>query len=283
MFIEKYLDIDQENAQQMINATEKMIIEKHGDNGFQNTKVYLFDDYAVLKMQNITFRNVINQDIDLKHLERLAVTLLELQSLGVSSVPISAFQSINGNGFIIQPRAKGAELYDKDKISDKNYVMERVKLLSYAPQEHFDKFVADIIKIISAGIIVDFMGKDNFFYDENIGFQFIDLNAHYDYEYGNGEKFTDDDIKQMVVFGSFLPCYFDTAPQYRDTVTKVFSELNENERSLLKEYNTVIFNKCKIALFNNEISEKTINEIILSERFFLQNQQFELVCLDKTS
>ena len=215
MIIEKYFGIDRETAQQMITATESMKSEKSGDNRFQNTKVFLFDEYTVLKMQNMNFRNVTNQDTDLKHLEQLAVTLLDLQAQGVNAVPILAFQSDDGNGYIIQPKAKGAELYDRDRASDRDYIMGRVELLSNAPQGHFDKFVADAIKIMDAGVIVDFAGKDNFFYDEIIGFQFIDLNAHYDHEYGIGEKFSADVLKQITVYNCFLPCYFDTVPQHR--------------------------------------------------------------------
>jgi hypothetical protein len=36
---------------------------------------------------------------------------------------------------------------------------------------------------MDTGVLVDSAGKDNFFYDETIGFQFIDLNAHDDYIY----------------------------------------------------------------------------------------------------
>ena len=194
MTIEKHFGIDRETAQKMITATESMKSEKSGDNGFQNTKVFLFDEYAVLKMQNMNFRNVTNQDTDLKHLERLAVTFLDLKAQGVNVVPILAFQSDDGNGYIIQLRAKGAELYDRDRVSDKEYIIERIDQLSNAPQVHLDKFVADAIKIMDAGAIVDFVGKDNFFYDETVGFQFIDLNAHYDHEYGIGEKFPADAI-----------------------------------------------------------------------------------------
>ena len=276
MIIKKYFGIDRESAQQMITATESMKNEKSGDNGFQNTKVFLFDEYAVLKMQNMNFRNVTNQDTDLKHLERLAVTLLDLQAQGVNVVPILAFQSDNGNGCIIQPRAKGAELYDRNKVSDKDYIIGRVKLLSDAPQEHFDKFVADAIKIIDIGVIVDFVGKDNFFYDEITGFQFIDLNAHYDYEYGIGEKFTADVIKQIAAYNCFLPCYYDTVPQHRDTVSKIFSELTDKEHALLKERNRTIFSKCKTALLNNGISDEMINEIISNDRFIPQSQQLGL-------
>jgi len=275
MRIEKYFGIDRETAQQMIAATNNMTHEKSGDNGFQNTKVFLFDEYAVLKMQNMNFRNVSTQDMDLKHLDRLAVTLLEIQVKGVNVVPILGFQSDDGNGYIIQPRAKGSELWDRHKANDKNYVLARVELLSNAPQEHFDKFISDTIEIIDAGVIVDFVGKDNFFYHETIGVQFIDLNAHDDYEYGlSNEK---PHGKRAALYGCFLPCYFDTVPKYRDTVSSVLGEMTDSERAFLTEHNKIIFNKCKAAAINNGITEEAICEMLSSEWFLPQKHQLELV------
>ena len=267
MIIEKYFGIDREIARQMIEATKNMTNEKSGDNGFQNTKVFLFDEYAVLKMQNMNFRNVTTPDTDLKHLERLAKTLLDLQAKGVNVVPILAFQSDNGSGYIIQPRAKGTELYDRNKLrsGEKSYILERVELLSNAPQEHFNKFVADIIEIIDAGVLIDFVGKDNFFYHEAVGFQFIDLNAHDDYEYGLSD--TKVKGKKGALYGFFLPCYYDTVPKYRDNFSKILPELTEVEHALLTKNNRTIFEKCKTAAINNGIPEEAVNEMMSNERF----------------
>ena len=280
MKIEKYYGINRELAQKMIDATKDMAHKKTGDNKFQKTRVFLFAEYAILRMQNMNYRNVTTEDMDLKHLERLAVTLLDLQAKGVNVVPILAFQSDNGNGYIIQPRAKGAELYDRDRMTDKDYVLHRVESLSKAPQEHFDKFVADTIQLIGAGVIVDFVGKDNFFYDEIIGFQFIDLNAHDDYEYG----LSDDkpDAKQVASYGCFVPCYYDTVPQYRDTVSKVMMELTDRERIILKTQNKSVFEKCKSALINNGISEEAVSGILSEERFISQMRKWELNSIIKT-
>ena len=275
MMIEKYFGIDCKTSQQTINSTKNMISEKSGNNGFQNTKVFLFDEYAVLKMQNLNFRKSTIPDTDLKHLTRLSVTLLDLQAKGINVVPILAFLSDDGNGYIIQPRAKGEEVYDRDKANDKNYIMERVELLSNAPQEHFNKFVADTIEITDAGVIVDFAGKDNFFYHKTNGFQFIDLNAHYDYEYGLSDQRPLG--KQVAAYGCFLPCYFDTVPQYRDTVTKLLTELDDHERAVLSERNRKIFEKCKSAMMNNGISKETINGILSDERFIPQKKQLGLL------
>lgn len=275
MIIEKYFGIDREIAQQMIDATKDMTNVKSGDNGFQLTKVFLFDEYAILKMQNINVRNVATQDTDLKHLERLAMTLLDLQAKSVNVVPILAFQSDDGDGYIVQARAKGAELYEREKMTDKDYVLGRVDLLSNVPQEHFDKFIADTIKIIDAGVIIDFVGKDNFFYHETMGFQFIDLNAHFDYEYGLTD--VKPQAEQFAAWNCFLPCYFDTVPKYRDTVSKIVSKLADKERILLREHNKNILIKCKTAMIKNGIAKEMVNEAITSKEFIPQMQRLELI------
>ena len=275
MIIEKYFGVDRDVACQLIDATKTMTHEKSGDNGFQNTKVFLFAEFAVLKMQNINVRNVDIQDTDLKHLERLVKTLLVLQTEGANVVPILAFQADGSNGYIIQPRAKGAELYDRNKANNKDYVLERVGFLSKVPQEHYDKYIADITKIIDAGVIVDFIGKDNFFYHEKTGFQFIDLNAHTDYEYGlSNEK---PQGQQFALYGCFLPCYYDTMPKHRDIVSKVLSELTDSEYAILKEHNRIIFQKCKIAAINSGITKKAVSEVIAAEWFIPQKQKVGLI------
>jgi len=275
MIIEKYFGIEPGIVQQLVMATMEMTNEKSGDNGFQSTKVFLFDKYAVLKMQNINFRNVTTKDTDLQYLENLAITLFDLQTKGANVIPILAFQSDDGNGYIIQSRAKGAELYDRDKRSDKDYMLDRVELLSNVPQQHFDKFVADTIAITDAGVLIDFMGKDNFFYHESIGFQFIDLNAHHDFVYG----LTDVKIqgKQVAVYGCFLPCCFDTSPQYHDTVSTLLAELTDRERTLLMGNNKNIFEKCKTAMLKNGITSQAIDEMISNDRVIPQKHQVGLV------
>ncbi len=275
MFIENYFGIQPETVRQMVDATKSMANAKSGDNGFQNTKVFLFDEYAVLKMQNIDYRNVTTLDADLKYLERLTGTLLALYAEGVNVVPIFAFQSDGGDGYIIQKRAKGAELYEREKMNDKDYVLDRVGLLSEAPQVHFDKFIADIVQITDAGVLIDFIGKDNFFYHETIGFQFIDLNAHYDYIYGLANE--KPQSEQIAAYGGFSPCYYDTVPKYRDTVSKLLPELTEKEHAALRERNKKIFEKCKTAMVNNKIAQETIDAVIADERIISQKRQLNLI------
>jgi len=281
MITEKYFGIEYEIAHQLIAATNNMKHEKSGDNGFQNTQTFLFDEYAVLKSQNINVRNVSTQDADLKHLENIANTLLDLQKQGINVVPILAFQvNDDGNGYIIQQRAKGAELYDRDKLDNKGYILERVEFFSNLPQEHFDKFVADTIEIMEAGVLIDCVGKDNFFYDETIGFQFIDLNAHDDYIYGlDGEKPNGKKYAFMSCFRplSHCPYPFADMPKYSEIVSKLISELADKEHTALREHNKTILEKCKSAAINNGIAEEIVNEWITSHKFILKMQQLKLL------
>jgi hypothetical protein len=255
--------------------------EKSGDNGFQNTKTFLFDEYAVLKSQNINVRNVSTQDTDSKYLENIADVLLDVQKQGVNVVPILAFQvNDDGNGYIVQQRAKGAELYDRDKLDNKGYVLGRVEFFSNVSQEHFDKFVADTIEIMDTGVLVDSVGKDNFFYDETIGFQFIDLNAHDDYIYGlddekpNGKKYAFMSCFRPL---SHCPYYFVDMPKYSEIVSKLISELTDEEYISLRKHNRTILEKCNLAAINNGITEEIINEAITSHKFILKMQQLELL------
>lgn len=272
--IEKYFGIDREAAQKLIDDTLGKKNDRSGDNSFQSTKVYLTDEYAILRMNNIIYRNVIAPDHDLHHLAHITQTLLELYAQGVHVVPIVGFQCDGENGCIIQRRAPGSELYDRGRLCDKDYILSRVFCLSNAPQAHYDKFVADAVKIMNAGILIDFVGKDNFFYDETTGFHFIDLSAHFDYVYGLADE--KPNVTQIAAWNCFLPCYFDPVPQHRDNVSQVLSVLNRVEQSLLQESNKRIFDKCIFALLHNGITADIVDEIITDSRFIPQRQQLKL-------
>ena len=122
--------------------------------------------------------------------------------------------------------------------------------------------------------LIDFVGKDNFFYHKKIGFQFIDLNAHFDYEYGLSD--IEPQADQIVAWNCFIPCHYDTTPGYRDTVSKILPELTDKEWILLKKQNRIIFSKCKRAMIKNKIAEEMIREIIVDEKFIPQKQQLQL-------
>ena len=272
MRIEKYFGAERETLRGLIAASRKMTSTRSGSNRTYRTKVFLFDEYALLKMRNIRLRNVVVQDRNLRHLESLAKTLLDLQAQGVGVVPILAFRS---DGILLMARAKGAELYEKDRLDEKNYVLRRVKFLSNVPQAYYDKFAADAIKITDAGVLVDFVGKDNFFYDETVGFQFVDLDAHNDYFYGLSDQ--KPQSKAIAARICFLPCWYDTTPTYRETVSALLAQLTPAEHTALTAHNRAIFVKCRLALERSAVPEAIIQETLADERFIPQKQQVGLL------
>lgn len=244
-----------------------------------DSRVYLLGDYAVLSTSRLKLRNVTTRDDELAFLDDLIRTLMALNNSGVNAVPILGYcydeNSEDGDGYIIQPVARGEELYDdaalmkfeiwaqndnsKYLANDKNakeYILNRTKTISAIPQSHFDKFISDIIILLEHDILIDFFGKSNFFYDENIGFQFIDLDSHTDYHYELSE--IKPDGKKLASIYGFTPCHFAAGTQVFAPLAldeKALSELSEVELRALAEDNMKIFDKCKSAMLNNGIAE----------------------------
>ncbi|MDR0446737.1 MAG: hypothetical protein LBH17_06920, partial [Oscillospiraceae bacterium] len=216
--------------------------------------------------------------------------LMILKEQGVAVVPILGYcfepESENGSGYIIQLRAKGEELYDdaimkeyyvsKDNLaylsSDtdaKKYVISRTELISKVPQDHFDKFINDIIVLLNNDILIDFNGKSNFFYDDTEGFQFIDLDSHTDYKYGLVEHKLDG--KEIVAYYGFTPCHFASGTKVLPNLAldeKAISMIGDKELLQLAVDNKTIFEKCKTALFNNGISEEQISNSLAILKLF---------------
>lgn len=204
---EKYFYIESEKARELLSQVENMKAAKRGI----DRHAYFIDDYVVLSTQRIKLRNVTTRDDNLIYFDELIKILMSLREQGIAVIPILGYcfepDSENGTGYIFQLRAKGEELYDDaimkkyyvwtqnnldnkylpGDIDAKEYIICRTKFISEVPQKHFDKFISDIITLIDNDVLIDFMGKSNFFYEDSVGFQFIDIDSHTDYKYGLSE------------------------------------------------------------------------------------------------
>ena len=179
-------------------ATNNPMYTKSGG----NNKCFVIDDYAVLKTSNIEGHT--------ENFDKIIEDIYELKNMGVNVTPILGYAIVqygtpyyNGarydSGFIIQERAKGQELlnyHDTPRSSSTNTQENRDKVLNYcqmlynAPQEHFDKFVADYKMITDKKISIDASKLTNFFYDHDKGFSFIDMNF-----YSNENEFDKLDVE----------------------------------------------------------------------------------------
>lgn len=274
---EKYLYISTEEARSLLQLIKGMKPKKSGI----NSQVFLTDGYAVLYSENLNVRNVTVRDDNLVYLEELAVTLMQLKEQGTGVVPILGFCcDESGKGYIIQPRAKGEELYD-DKIMEKYYVREkelprntypsadrseqeyilsRTHFVSKIPQKHFDKFMEDIITLIDRDILIDFMGKSNFFYDETAGFQFIDINSHTDYKYGLTEERPDSRL--ICAYNGFVPCHIGAGSRVMPQLAVDESSLDvldSGEIQKLKNDNKIIYEKCRTAMTANGVTSEQLD------------------------
>jgi len=257
--IEKYFAIAPEKARELIEKTKKQKPVKHGI----DSHVYVFDEYAVLAARNLKLRNIATQDDDLAYLDELIQTLLELREQGVSVVPILGYRvdkdDEDGTGYVLQPRAKGSEMYDDENVYET--ILLKTARIAAAPQAHFNKFISGIIVLFDNDILIDFYGKSNFFYDDDAGFQFIDLKAHTDYKYGLTEQKFDSTL--LAAYYGFAPCHFAAGtkllPHFAMDETAV-AALGETALAQLIHDNKAIYDKCKTALLRNGVTEEQMRQ-----------------------
>ena len=273
---EKYFYIEPETARALLSQMKEMKAAKRGI----DKHAYLIDEYAVLTASKIKLRNVTTRDDDLAYFDELIKTLMDLKEQGIGVVPILGYcvepDSENGNGYIIQSRAKGAELYDdsvmkefyigkphfaylSSDIDAEEYAVSRTNLISKVPQNHFDKFIRDIIILLNNDILIDFNGKSNFFYDNTEGFQFIDLDSHTDYKYGLAENRMDG--KEIAAYYGFTPCHYAVGTMVLPDLAldeKAISVIGDEKLHQLAVDNKIIYEKCKTALLNNGLPEEQL-------------------------
>lgn len=275
--IEKFIHISAEKARELLERAKGKEHTKSGT----DCRVSFVDDYAILKSNHIKLRNIETFDENLVYLDNLIESLIELKQKGVGVIPILGYcydpNSHDGEGYIIQPSAKGAELYDDsimmplyvygqgNEISEDcaSYVLARTKTISEIPQVHFDKFVHDIIAIDEKDILIDFFGRSNFFYDSEAGFQFIDLNAHNDYHYGLMER--RQPVEKIVATFAFTPCHYSSQSKYLNNIAlsdESLSIFSAEELSQIAACNRIAFKKCRAALKHNGISDEEVEPIL---------------------
>lgn len=155
-----------------------------------NSQCFLSGDYAVLKTGNIeagnsNFATVID---DLDALSADGVNVARILGYAVTEFGRPYYNGVRyDKGYIVQERAKGRELLDHRRVpmsydpkrntpENRQYVLDYCTMLRNAPQAHFDKFMQDLKAITDRNIQVDPSKLTNFFYDDEKGFSFIDLN-----------------------------------------------------------------------------------------------------------
>lgn len=288
-FCEKYFYIKPEDARELLEQIKEMPPEKRGI----DRRAYLTGEYAVLSTSRLKLRNVTIPDPDLVYFDELIRTLKKLNEQGVGVVPILGYcydkESKDGNGYIFEQRARGEELYDdatlmkyyawarkepekvylSSNLDAGSYLVSRTDYISKIPQEHFDKFMADIIIICDEDILIDFLGKSNFFYDEALGFQFIDLDSHTDFKYGLSKEKCDSRL--VCAYNGFVCCHIATGSKLYAQIALdegAMELLDKKELEKLAGNNRTIFEKCRSAMLANGITKENLSEVFQVLKLF---------------
>ena len=125
--------------------------------------------------------------------------------------------------------------------------------------------------VLGNEILIDFYGKSNFFYDEEEGFQFIDLDSHTDSYYG----LTDDvvSVEAWTAVGGFVPCHFGVGTEAFSPLALDPKAINGIGKAGLKQLacdNLRIFDKCLLAMKENRIPEEVLRYALRRIKVFGQ-------------
>lgn len=252
----RFYYIKEELAIELINASISAEIAGRGS----NSVAYIIDNYAVLKTGNIELKNTNRYHEEIAPIDVVIQKLHNLKQNNVSVVPILGYvydpnltkdygDASYGKGYIIQPKAKGSEMWNINKMpssykpattEELNYLITNTQMFANAPQEHFDKFVSDYKEITNAGIMVDPSKKTNFFYDKEHGFSFIDLN------FESAQIFNKPDLNGQISHREFIN--YALLPCHRYMSDNVLQQLNEEQQVELTNNNLQIFNKIATSL-----------------------------------
>lgn len=282
----------------MINDLKERIKNLNNYDGRgTSSKCYLVDEYALLygsiELETAEYRkqlidSYISQGINIAR-------ILEYQVDSNAERRQYNDNSTYQDGWTLQQRAKGKELYDRweinvdinniDSITSQYYqyltkvreYLIRVKQFAATPQEHFNKFIKDYAFLIKSPLLVDPSKPTNFFYDAQVGFTFIDLNL----KAKNINKEFENDKWMTYYVTMLLTPVIPTMQIYQEGYnrhgmceygavilpTDIMLDINNSL--------SIIISKLKQGFLTNKISDNIINEEIGErlERFTPANQE----------
>ena len=155
----------------MIKDIDYYIKEKEirGNISMSSSPAYSFDEDDVILVQ---------YSISREKIEEISQILRKLKKEGVNTPLYLAYKRDYENGlcYVLQEKAKG-EVFSN---FTREATLKDLEYVSNIPQEHYEKFISDVIKMQVLGIE---LRPRNFFYDEKIGFTIIDIQGTSDGKY----------------------------------------------------------------------------------------------------
>jgi len=266
------------------------------DGGGTTSKCYCIGNYALL-YGSIRHESIAQRKAALEKYLSAGIQLapiLEYQFDPNAEVREYGEETSYQDGWILQKRALGTEIYKSwHKGSDicsleeidsqiTSYFNELDKYITLIqkfanmPQEQLNKFIKGYFMLNQSELLVDPSKPTNFFYDEEYGFTFIDLQikeTNMNNEY-NQPKWSAKYVTMLLM--PFLP----TIKLYQEGYNRsgateyIDGMFSIKEHQAITEAQQQLINKLKIGFTNNGLDRSIIEEIIAErkEKFEVLNQ-----------
>ena len=131
-------------------------LQKGNFGGSRNLGVYDYGDKIIKVVKN---KRKISQD----QIDSMGERLRGMDNVHYTQASVDLG---DGKVALLMSKAKGV---DCSKLTQSE--------IDNIPKEHWDKFVKDIRELSKRGVQTDLTKRDNFFYDKNSGFSFIDISG----------------------------------------------------------------------------------------------------------
>lgn len=145
--------------------------------------------------------------------------------------------------------------------------MSEMDILKNATQEQYNDFVKGWINIGRSGLRVDPSKTSNFFYDETIGFSFIDLNNREEIDITGNQETRKIFISELIAIIINSSLYYSM-------------QMTESDRGVLEDKVIQVLPKLSQALQFNGIPHNEFNEILhekypkIADKYLTEKEKF---------
>jgi|GEM_PF-3014004 len=243
-----------------------------------NSKCHIFDEHVLL-----------NGRYNKKEIDEVIKKTNDAKLLGASISQILEYiiedeLEMYNNGYMLQERANGKPIHkttsnreinmakteeEKNQIKMKNVSgnLEELEVLNNVKQEQYDKFIKDWLNIKKCGLKVDPSKTDNFFYDKDQGFTFIDVDS------GENINMLETEESKKTFCNELMVVMINSSLYYS-------MQMKDNDKKAVEEKVAQFIPKISSSLEKNDISNKMFDEFMndkypnISNKYMNDKQKF---------
>lgn len=142
----------------------------------------------------------------------------------INAPKILGYKIENGKLYKFMEKVPGSPAQERN--SSFNQWKESLIKLANLPEHHYQKLVSDIKKLATIGLQADPSKPDNFYYDEQSGFQLIDLNV------GNYDASADLLDPLLYTYNLFTKYQGQIDPEVKNAIAQIIAKLDQAQANL---------------------------------------------------